>query len=487
MKSAWRWLKRIGAILLTLAVLLLLPVLPRITILSFTIPSGGDSVDLVVNSAYDINGVAELFLGKEYRELWTAPITVEVLHLASFEGGLRPIREGGGQETRSLHFESADGRRFIFRSVDKEVLRLLHSGLGKSPVAWMVHDQTSSSFPGGALVANPLQESVGLASGHPRLVLIESDARLGAFRDRFSGIPGLIQEGPEEYVRTLPGAADVREVKNTEEVLPLTDSSSRHRVDSHSFLTARLVDVFLNDWDRHAGQWRWAPLPESWGTRWLAIPVDRDQAFSNYDGALMALARLRTRKLAVFGPDIPSVQGLTYNSRFLDRRFLAGLDWNAWDSTAAFVVSRLTDSVIDDAVKHLPPAYYRIAGPHLAATLKQRRDRLRSFARTFYLFLAKQSEVYATMEAETVLLDYRDDGGVLVQVSGRAEWDAPAPWFERRYLPGETGAIALHLGGGKDRIRVTGTPSPALAVQVYDEKGRKVSMDPFLDPAPVRP
>ena len=487
MKSPGRWLRRIGVTLLVLAVLLALPVLPPITISSFPTPPGEDSLELVVNKGYDLNAVAEVFLGRQYRDLWAQPVTVKVLDLASVEGGLRPTRQGGGNETRSLHFETTDGRRFIFRSVDKENIRLLNAGLWRTPVAWLVHDQTSSSFPAAALVANPLQESVGVASGHPRLVVMADDARLGEYRAKFAGILGLLQEGPEDYVRLIPDGAAVNEVKDTEGVLPLADGSSRHRMDPHSFLTARLVDGFLNDWDRHAGQWRWAPVQERWGTRWLAIPVDRDQAFSSYDGVLMALARLRTRKLAVFGPELPSVKGLTYNSRHLDRRFLAGLDRKTWDSTAAFVAGRLTDSVIDAAVKRLPEPWYRLEGAKLATTLKRRRGRLAAFATTFYLYMAKHSEVFATMEAETAHLDYQPDGGVEVRVGSMAGGREQEPWFVRRYRPAETGRIDLHLGGGKDRVIRSGTPSRTIAVHVFDEKGREVAMSQFLDTSGIRP
>lgn len=486
MKTLARWLKRIFVAILVLAVLLAIPVLPSITIPRFPAPAGADSLELVVNKGYDINAVAEKLLGSQYRDLWRQPIRVKVLDLASFEGGLRPTREGGGQETRSLHFESAGGRHFTFRSVDKEVLRLLHAGLSRSPVAWLVHDQTSSSFPAGALVANPLQEAVGIASGHPELVLMADDARLGQYREKFSGILGLLTEGPEEYVRRIPDGAAVTEVKDTEQVLPLADSSSRHRLDTHSFLTSRILDAFLNDWDRHAGQWRWAPVQESWGTRWLAIPVDRDQSFSDYDGVLMAIARLRTPKLAVFGPELPSVRGLTYNSRHLDRRLLAGLDRKTWDSTAAFVAGRLTDSIIDAAVQRLPEPWHRLEGARLARTLKQRRERLTPFASTFYLYMAKHSEVFATAEAEIAHLDYQPDGGVEVRVTRMADGGEQEPWFMRRYRPAETGRIDLHLGGGKDRIVQTGTPSRTIAVRVFDEKGREVAMGHFMDSSAVR-
>ena len=457
-----RWLKRIGWTLLILAVLLAVPVLPRITMPRFPAPPGTDSVELVANTGYQVNRVAQVILGTQYRNLWNQPITVEVLDLAAFEGGLRPTKEGGGQETRSLHFETAGGGRFIFRSVDKEVLRLLHAGLSRSPVAWLVHDQTSSSFPAGALVANELQAAVGLPAGTARLVVMPDDPRLGEYRERFAGVLGLLQEGHGEYRRNPPRPGN-DEARDTEEVLPRVDSSSSHRLDARGYLTARILDLFLNDWDRHPGQWRWAGVPEPWGTRWMAIPVDRDQSFSSYDGVLMAIARLRTPKLAVFGPRIPTIRGLMYNSRSLDRRLLSGLERPVWDSTAAFVVSRLTDSALAAAVRKLPDPYYRLEGARLVETLKQRRVMLQASALSFYQRLAEQPRVHATRESELVQLTHHPDGVIELRIGPQA--GAGQPWFARRFLPTETRQIDLHLGGGEDRVVETGTATGAILVR----------------------
>jgi len=459
-----RWLKRIGWTLLILAVLLAIPVLPRITMPTFPAPPGTDSVELVANTGYQVNRVAQVILGSQYRNLWTQPIKVEVLDLAAFEGGLRPAKEGGGQETRSLHFETADGRRFIFRSVDKEVLRLLNAGLSRSPVAYLVHDQTSSSFPAGALVANELQAAVGLPAGTARLVVMPDDQRLGEFRERFAGLLGLVQEGHGEYRRNHPRPG-TDEARDTEEVLPWMDSSSTHRIDPRGYLTARILDLFLNDWDRHPGQWRWTGAPEPWGTRWIAIPVDRDQSFSDYDGVLMAIARLRTPKLAVFGPEIPTIRGLMYNSRRLDRRVLAGVERPVWDSIAAFVVSRLTDSAIEAAARKLPEPFYRLEGAGLVETLKQRRVMLQASAIRFYQRLAENPQVYATRESELVQLTHQPDGAVELRIGPESGPGAGQPWFVRRFLPSETGTIDLHLGGGEDRVAVAGTGTGAIVVK----------------------
>jgi hypothetical protein len=100
--------------------------------------------------------------------------------------------------------------------------------------------------------------------------------------------------------------------------------------------------------------------------------------------------------------------------------------------------------------------------------------------------MAEHSEVHATREAETTQLIYHPDGGVEVRVARRVGDQQQSPWFIRRYLPAETESIDLHLGGGEDRIVVTGIPSRAIAVHLFDQLGRQVSIDSILDSAAVR-
>ena len=170
-------------------------------------------------------------------------------------------------------------------------------------------------------------------------------------------------------------------------------------------------------------------MQESWGTRWLAIPADRDQLASDYDGVLTALARLRTRKLAVFGPEPPSVKGLTYNSRHLDRR-------SSPVSTGRPGIRPRRSLPDADRFGHrrrregAAGTLYRLEGARLAETPKQRRNRLAAFATSFYLYLATHSEVFATME-ETAHLDYQPDGGVEAAGAERGRGRESEPWFVR--------------------------------------------------------
>jgi hypothetical protein len=468
----WRWiLLSVGPVLLGGAVLLL-PLHPAIELTRSPVPPGADSALIVAGERYRAGPVRRFLLGTHYRTLWTQPVKVEVLKLRDFMGGLVPVREGGGMETRSLHFISANGRHYIFRSIDKEMTRLLHYGLSRSLLAWTFQDQTSSAHPAGALVAAQLQAAVGLPATQPRLVVLPDDDRLAGFRARFAGLFGTLQEAPGDLIGGPGGDSAVR---HSDEVLALLDGGTGHRVDARGFLTARLLDFFLNDWDRHGGQWRWLPQAEDWGTLWRPVPMDRDQAFAWYDGVVMDLARLRTSKLSKFGPEYPQLRGLIRNSGGLDDRLLAGLERPAWDSIAAFLSARLSDSLIDAAVRNMPEPWWRLSGPELAGILRQRRAGISRIGTEFYQWLARSPQIHVAGTGEIAHLVRHPDGSIELW-QGDGDRPGPGSWFIRRFLPGETERLDLHLHGELSRVVATGSGPNAIAVHVFDEQGQEVAL-----------
>ena len=118
--------------------------------------ASGRTVTVVPGERYRAGAVHRFFLGSGYRRLWTTPIEVRVLDLATFSGGLEVDEKGGGKQTKALKFDAADGRQWKFRSIDKDPTPVLPAALRKGPGRDVVQDQISASHPGNALVVDAL-------------------------------------------------------------------------------------------------------------------------------------------------------------------------------------------------------------------------------------------------------------------------------------------------------------------------------------------
>lgn len=442
-------------------------------------PPGTDSATAVAGPEYAAGGVHQLFFGRRWRRLWTTPVRVPVLDIGTYAGGLEPIERGGGMQTASLELQAADGREYRFRSVNKDPSAVLAEELRGTFVGRVVQDQISSAHPAGALIADPILRAAGVLHPSPQLMVMADHPALGEFREEFAGMLGLLERHADEGPDETPGFAGRRQIVGSEELLERLNADPSHRVATAEFLAARLVDMLLNDWDRHEGQWRWAAYVQAQDgdTLWRPIPEDRDQALVWYDGLLPSLARPGAPRLVAFGPEYPSLAGLTMNSSHLDRRLLASLDAPVWDSVAAQLRGRITDSVIGVAVAALPDGY-RGESDTLGAALRTRRDSLPAIAARFYRQLAETVDLHATDTAEHAEIVRFDDGSVDVAIAVRGTADAgAAPYLRRRFHPGETREVRLYLHGGDDRVVVRGAAAPGPFIRIVGGNGDNQSAD----------
>ena len=436
------------------------------------------TVTVAAGSRYGASWPHQFLFGRHYRDLWTIPIRVEVLDLSRYAGGLTPLKRGGGRQTKTLRFQSGDGRVFAFRSVDKDPTAAIPPQLRQTFVNQIVQDQISSSHPAGALVVSALLDAAGVLHTEPRLFVLPDDARLGAFRTDFAGMLGQLEERPKEGSDDEPGFAGADGIASTQKLWEHLGHSSRHRVDSRAFLTARLLDIYVGDWYRHADQWRWARFEEGDGHVWRPIPRDRDQAFSKLDGFLPWLARFYQPDVVGFGDGYPDMVGLTWDARVLDRRLLVDLEKPVWDSIAAALQGWLSDSVIAAAVHRIPPEYYARDGARLTRALKLRRDGLRLAADRFYALLASSVDIHGTDEAELAVVDRQGDGSVSVRLYRRDRGSSAASggeggpaYYSRTFRPGETREVRLYMHGGDNRVVVRGAGPGDIAVRAIGGPG----------------
>ncbi len=286
---------------------------------------------------------------------------------------------------------------------------------------------------------------------------------------------GTIEERPRDDGAAFEGAS---EVISTTKLLKETEDSPTDRVDAVAFLTARLVDMFIGDWDRHVDQWRWARFGDTRPRQWVPIPRDRDQAFARYDGLLLTVARASTPQLVNFGPSYSGMLGQTWNGRNLDRRFLVPLERPVWDSVAAAVQVRLTDQVIDSTAARLPPSYVPLDSARLADALKQRRDELPKAARRYYQHLAGEVEVHGTDRDEVATVERVDGRFTEVSLAAPGEdGGMGAPYFRRRFDHEDTKEVRLMLNGGADRVQVKGQSGGGVRIRVLPGKGADQVVD----------
>lgn len=440
--------------------------------------SAAQDTTVVAGERYRGNAFSRVFNGDGYRAEWTTPVRVPFLDPATFAGGLTVEQAGGGMATESLRMRGADGREYVFRSVDKTAERGLPEDLHDSFVEWIVQDLVSAKHPGAAHVVPPLLQAVGVLHVVPRTYVMPDHPFLGEFRERFAGRLGELEERPEDAEvdedepnapRPPRGFADADRVVGTERLLERLEEDPDERVDSRDYLAARLVDLIVGDWDRHADQWRWAGYERGDRWTWRPIPRDRDNALSDYEGVSSTTARAFAPNLTRFGTRWRDLPGYLHLPTELDRRLLVNVDRAAWDSVTASVRARITDAVIDRAVGSIPREYQPLGAGELRAALRARRDRLDQASAFFYRWVSEDADVHATDESERAEVERLADGSVDVRLF--ATRDGRTPYLRRRFVPGETREIRLFLHGGDDRATVTGTAAHSIQVRLIGGGG----------------
>lgn len=421
---------------------------------------GGRTERIVAGEQFKAGGLYRLLWGDNYRELWTTPVDLPVLDFKAFAGGLRPVRRIGHGQTQALALAGRNGVDYTFRPIVKDPVGLLPVELHETLAAKLVRDQMSSQHPAGHVIVPGLLEAVGILHNTPQLVVMPDDPALGEFRDDFKGLAGDIEEFTGQ--KGFGGADEII----GEEMWKRLDAEPGTRIDSRAYLAARLVDHLVGDWDRHLNQWRWAKLRGQ--AKWQPIPEDRDQAFARFQGAAVALMRPGLPLLVDFGDSYPSLHSLTFDSWAVDRRMLADLEHPAYAEIAKEIQAKLTDAVIEQAVRRIPKVWFEKVGAETITALRKRRDQLPAQAERFYAFFARQVDVRGSEQDDAVEIERQPNGDAIVRVALAGA--AATPYFERRFLRQETNEVRIYLLAGNDRVLTRG-PRGGIQIRVIGGAG----------------
>lgn len=433
-----------------------------------------DSVIARAGDAYHLNKGAYRWLGKNYRQVWAAPVKVPVFDLNARYGGLKILKQGGGQQTLSLRLEDGQGRQYVLRSIDKNVAGALPEDLLDTFAEDLVQDQISASNPYAAPVVAKLAGYAGIFHTNPEIVYLPDDPAFGVYRQDVAGKLFLFEERPEGDQSHNASFGNSKDVISTAKVVRNTMSSARYLVDQDAVLRARLFDILINDWDRHDDQWRWASFKQQGFTVYKPIPRDRDQAFFVNEGLLpkMASRNWILPKTQGFREYTKNMEGHAMNARYFDRYFLTQKGWDDWKRQVDSLRASLTPARIDASMRAFPEEVYPLCAPETARILKARLGNLEAMARELYLSLA--NEVSITGTEKDNLFEISAVSQTALQITGY-EYDKQnnpgKQFFSRVFNEDETQLIHIYGLGGNDRFLINGNIPKKMKINLIGGDG----------------
>lgn len=423
------------------------------------IPDFPDSVRIAAATYYKAGAFKKWLLGINYREEWTQPVTVEVFDIGKEKGGLKVTRKGGGMQTKSLRLEDEDGREFALRTVEKFPDATLPEEFRQTIIKDAVVDGISASYPYAALSIPVLSQAARVPYAIPKLVYIPDDPRFGYYQNEFKNSLAIFEERePPRYGPNI----------STEKVLEKIREDNDDRIDQKAVLKARLLDMFIMDFDRHEDQWRWNTRDSGKAKIYYPLPRDRDQAFFVNMGRIPKSLRKpwRMPKFQGFRAKAININTFNFNARFFDRTFLNSLSKEEWEKQADTLIADMSDSIIEKSLRKQPPAIFAHSGEKIIETLKERRKYIKDEAVQYYKFLAKEVEIPGTDDKEIFDVVSNDDGTVDVTIYKQKHGEKKNKLYERKFFPGETREIRLFGLNGEDSFHVSGNEKRRILIRL---------------------
>ncbi|HMG09687.1 MAG TPA: BamA/TamA family outer membrane protein [Mucilaginibacter sp.] len=424
-----------------------------------------DSIVVAIRPSYNkVSGIHRWLFGENYRKEWSMPVKLPVIRISQLHGGLKPVKQGGGMESKSLRLVDPTGKEWVLRSVEKIPDKLLPVGVEGTFVVDWVDDEFSAQHPYSALVVPPLAAAVGVPHANPVIGVVVSDPALGEYNKIFSNLVCLMEE------REPTGHSD-----NTLKMEVELIKNYHNRLDGEEFLKARMLDLLLGDWDRHEDQWRFTDTVVGANRIYTGVPRDRDQVFHLAEGVFPSIASRSwlDPTLDHFEGDIPRVRYSLFKTRFIKQFPDAQISYDRWMQLANEFAKAETDQVLESALKQLPSETYKIRHDVLFNKLRQRRDHIPAAMSEYYKWINRIVDLRTTDKDENISLTDDTAGGLRVTVSKAGKKDAQLDTiWNIVYHPDITKELRLYTSGGNDKILIN-TSKSVIKVRIVDSAGTK--------------
>jgi hypothetical protein len=427
---------------------------------AFSQKTDSATITMPANTKYQKSAGYQNLWGHNYRKEWTTPVEFPIARLDTLFGGLTAYKQGGGNQSKSLRFKTADDKKYAMRSVNKSLRVIVPKIFHDTWIEKLADDEISMSHPYAALTVPPMAAAAGIYHTTPIYVYVPKQPRLDTFQ-QFGDQLYLLEQRPDDDWSNAPNLGRFSKFYNSDEVREKMFEDNKKQVDQVAFAKARIFDMFLGDWDRHEEQWKWGKVEKGNQTVYVPIPVDRDQAYAKYDGLLLSMiARSAMPYFQSFDYTIPYPEGYSFERRNVDRFFTNRVTLEEWQTAARQLQASLTDAVIESGIRRLPKEIFALSGQDIIDKLKRRREDLPEYARRYYTFLAKTVDIVGSEDREYFEVKRLRDGKMQVNLYDMKDGMKRAtPYWTRTINPNETNEIRLYGLSGRDTYKIEGESS----------------------------
>jgi hypothetical protein len=427
------------------------------------------------------------FWGEHYRDIYGVDLEVPVVTLDTLMGGFTIERKGGGHQSRALRLIDKDGKNFALRGVKKSAVRFLQSvvftetyieeDFKGTTSEEVLFDFYTSSHPYVTLTIGGLSDAIGLYHTNPTLIYVPKHKSLGNYNEEFGDELYIIEERPDDDFINVESFGKPDAIESTDDVIKRLRKDEKYQIDEAAYIKARLFDMLIGDWDRHQDQWRWSRFDISDDKKiYRPIPRDRDQAFSNYDGALLDFMKALippVRQFQEYKTELKNIKWINSAGIKMDRNFTQNSSKEVWLEQAKFIQQNLTDAAIDEAFNKLPKEVRNETSEGIKEKLKARRETMVDIASRYYDYMSKLIIITGTDKDDHFDIT-RLNGKTKISVSRIKDDKILSPYKERTLSAKETKEIWIYGLDDDDRFSVKGKGSNPIFTRIVGGQNNDV-------------
>ncbi len=426
--------------------------------------------------------------GERYRTYFGTAVKAPIVDLDTLLGGLKPVRKGGGHQSKSLRLRDKKGREYVMRALRKNAVQYLQAVAFKdqyiegqfdgTATESLLSDVFTGSHPYAPFTIGKLSDAIGIYHTNPVLYYIPKQNSLGHFNDEFGDELYMIEERAASGHGDKASFGFANKVISTDDLLKNLNKNKNHILDEESYIKARLFDMLIGDWDRHEDQWRWAIFKEKNKTIYRPIPRDRDQAFSIFgDGALLnTITKIvpALRLMQSYSEELKSPKWFNLEPYPLDMVLISKSDKNVWNKQVKLIQKNITDAVIKDAFTNFPDEVKDETITEIKRKLQGRRGNLQKISDAYYKHINKFQIIRGTQKNDWFDIERLENEQTKITAFTIKKGAKKNVFHQRIYSASETKEIWIYGLDDEDHFTVKGKGKSSIKIRIIGGQNNDV-------------